>query len=443
MYIPTLDLRGSEKKLKSATHAVRDPQGSWPEAILSKPLIHYQVRGQHVALITDPDAIKTILCSGEQAFPKWLPIYRASATRYSGPNSILAVQGPQWAGIRRAFNPEFGPDRIGRMAEVSAAATTSAIRPLVGLQSVFPLCNRIAIDVMWRTLMGDNAQSPTDPHIQAISDRMVRAFDRDDLADAAISIMDLVETVSRRLPGPEMAQDHPFRSLTAEGSANHSGLSDAELKDNFFALLYAGQETTALALSRTLWIIGQDQDLQDKLRDEIRSVPQGTLTRREGLGRLDLLHCVLKESMRLLPPALATIRTNTEALTVAGTTLPPNTVLVVPFYALHRSTTLWQEPGVFRPARFGAASPEPRHPMAYIPFSSGRHICIAAKNSMFEMVAILATVIREKRDIVRQSGAALTPTLASGIFCCLGLLSLSSGCRDHASWRSGCCSGLA
>ncbi|WP_262690559.1 cytochrome P450 [Kordiimonas aestuarii] len=389
--------------MKSATRAVRDPQGSWPVSILSKPLIHFQVRNQHIALVTDPDAIKTILCSGEQAFPKWLPIYRASATRYSGPNSILAVQGLQWTEYRKAFNPQFAPDRTELLTEVSQAVATSATRPLVGLQSLFPLCNRIAIDVMWRTLMGDNAHSPTDPHIQAISDRMVAAFDRDDLAGAAISIMGLVATASGRLPGPEMAQNHPFRSLTAESSVNLSGLSEAELKDNLFALLYAGQETTALALSWTLWILGQDQDLQDKVRAEIGSVPKDALMRREGLNRLDLLTCVLKESMRLLPPALATIRTNTEAVIVAGTDLPPNTVLVVPFYALHRSTTLWQEPDVFRPSRFNAQSPEPRHPMAFIPFSSGRHICIAAKNSMFEMVAILATIIREKRFITHDA----------------------------------------
>ena len=403
MYIPTLDLRGSETKVKSATHAVRDPQGAWPATVLSKPLIHYQVRGQHVALVTDPHALKTILCSSEQAFPKWLPIYRASATRYSGPNSILAVQGPQWTGLRKAFNPQFAPDRTDLLIDVSAAVATSATQPLVGLQSLFPLCNRIALDAMWRTLMGDNALSPSDPHIRAISDRMVAAFDRDDLAGAAISIMDLVGTASDRLPGPEMAQDHPFRSLTAEGSANHSGLSDAELKDNLFALLYAGQETTALALSWTLWILGQDQDLQDKVRAEIQSVPEDVLMQREGLNRLDLLQCVLKESMRLLSPALATIRTNTEAMTVAGTSLPPNTVLVVPFYALHRSTLLWDEPDVFCPSRFSAQSPEPRHPMAYIPFSSGRHICIAAKNSMFEMVAILATIVREKRLITHDA----------------------------------------
>lgn len=407
MYIPALDLKGSETTLRSASHAARDPDRSWPPAILKKLLITYQVRGRSVALVTEPNAVKTILCSGEDSFPKWLPIYRTSATRHFGPNSILAVQGELWSRLRTSLNPIFAPDRADLMIRNAETATVSAIRDLVGIHSMFPLGNRIAIDVMWRTVMGDCESSPSDRKLEAISDRMVAAYAQDDLSTAAICISDLAATISTRMPGPAMPQDHPFRHLTAEGGINATGLSDDEIRENLSSLMYAGQETTSVAVAWTLWILGQDQDLQDKVRREIATVPRKQLLSRSGLLRLTLLNCVLKESMRLLPPAMVTVRRNTAPMTVAGTELPAGTILVVPFYALHRNAALWEEPNVFRPSRFGPGSPEPRHSMTFIPFSSGRHTCIAAKNSMFELMAILATIIRDKQ-LVTQSAESVT-----------------------------------
>lgn len=372
---------------------------------MEKPVIGYCVRGQSVALISDPDAIKTILCSGEQAFPKWLPIYRNSA-RLTGADSILAAQGDQWSRLRTALNLLFAPSRADLLLR-NAGAAAAVSGDCAGVQDVFAICNRIAIDVMWRTILGADETSVTDPQMQAISDRMVSALQRKDLATAAYNIRDLAQTISTRPPGPAMPQDHPFRHLTLEGGENTTGLSDAEIWDNLVSLIYAGQETTSLVLSWALWILGQDPDLQAEIWREIMAVPADQVFSRSGMARLGVLNCVVKETMRLLPPAIVTVRTNTSTFVVADQNLSPGTIVVASLYALHRSTNLWRDRNIFRPARFQPDSPEPVLPMAFIPFTSGRHICIAAKSSIPEIMAILAAILRD-RHLVTQGATEVS-----------------------------------
>lgn len=64
---------------------------------------------------------------------------------------------------------------------------------------------------------------------------------------------------------------------------------------------------------------------------------------------------------------------------------------------MHRHEKFWDAPNAFDPDRFAPEKDNARHRCAYMPFGAGPRICIGMGFAMLEMVAILATLVREFR----------------------------------------------
>ena len=95
--------------------------------------------------------------------------------------------------------------------------------------------------------------------------------------------------------------------------------------------------------------------------------------------------------MRLYPPAGIISRTAQKSDTLCGRDIRPGDTVIVPIYALHRNTLLWDDPDAFRPERFEDRKSVARY--AYLPFGDGPRICIGASFALQEAVIILATLL--------------------------------------------------
>ena len=172
---------------------------------------------------------------------------------------------------------------------------------------------------------------------------------------------------------------------------------DAQLIDNLLTFFSAGHETTAKALTWTLYLLARAPEWEARLVEEIARVTAGEPVRAEHIDKLVLTAQVIKESMRLYPPAPVISRITSEATELGGEPVAAGVQTVIPIYAIHRHKKLWDDPDLFDPTRF---SPEreaaiPRY--QYMPFGAGPRICIGMAFAMIEAVAILATLIRSCR----------------------------------------------
>ncbi|CAN7010370.1 unnamed protein product, partial [Brassica rapa subsp. trilocularis] len=89
---------------------------------------------------------------------------------------------------------------------------------------------------------------------------------------------------------------------------------------------------------------------------------------------------VMKEGLRLHPPAPLVVRTFQEGCEVKGFYIPEKTTLVVNGYAVMRDPDVWEDPEEFKPERFLATSRSGQEEdktkgLRYIPFGSGRRGC--------------------------------------------------------------------
>jgi cytochrome P450 len=171
-----------------------------------------------------------------------------------------------------------------------------------------------------------------------------------------------------------------------------------DVADNILTFITAGHETTAVALTWTLYLLSQHPDVAESVVSEAEAVTAGGSLRPEHVGSLVYTRQVLQEAMRLYPPVPLLARKATRDLKLAGKHPVANASTVfVPIFAIHRHHLLWPEPDRFDPARFEPALVKERHRYAYLPFGAGPRICIGMGFALTEATMILATILREFR----------------------------------------------
>jgi cytochrome P450 len=200
--------------------------------------------------------------------------------------------------------------------------------------------------------------------------------------------------IAERRGAPDLAERADVLSmLLTVGTDGEEPMSDAELRDQLVTLLLAGHETTATALSWSLYELGRDADQLAKARAAAES------------GDKDYLEAVLKESMRLHPVIPMVVRHLMKPATIGGIDLPQGTNVGPSIIITHSREDNYDDPEAFQPARFleGHVSAN-----TWIPFGGGVRRCIGAGFSLMEGVAVLREVLLEY-DVTLPDGARDLP----------------------------------
>lgn len=117
--------------------------------------------------------------------------------------------------------------------------------------------------------------------------------------------------------------------------------------------MVAGHETTSVALAWTLYELAKNPHIQAKVRAEINKVLcDGNELTWNTIEGLKYLENVIKESLRLHPPAYLTSRAPIADEVVGGYLIPKGTDILLPIDSLQRVSQHWPNPDDFDPGRF-------------------------------------------------------------------------------------------
>jgi cytochrome P450 len=192
-----------------------------------------------------------------------------------------------------------------------------------------------------------------------------RAFDR---RHAPLSRL-VAEEVERRPGGP--SDDVLGRALAADPRR-----AGAEVADELLVLLAAAQEPPAVAVTRVLDRLGRSRELADRF------------VAGDGRG------AIVRETLRLHPPAVAALRRLSAAREVAGHRLPAGVVTMVPIPLLHRDPRAWPQPDAFRPARWAAGEASPS---VFLPYGDGARRCLGEHLANAYLDWLVPAVLRHVR----------------------------------------------
>jgi cytochrome P450 len=177
-----------------------------------------------------------------------------------------------------------------------------------------------------------------------------------------------------------------------------AGMSDEQVRDEVLTMILAGHETTANTLAWALYLLSQNPAAGQALHAEVTTVLGDRAPTLADLPNLPLCEHVLKESLRLYPPAPVLSRqalADTEM--VGGYAIDPEAMIVMSPYYMHRDPRFFIEPLRFWPERWAGGLERSLPRGCYFPFGDGPRICLGQQFAMLEARLVLATLVRRFR----------------------------------------------
>jgi cytochrome P450 len=369
--------------------------------------LQFGLLGQRVYLFNHPDAIDQLLVGAREHLIKdWLT---RDLSVVLG-NGLLVSEGAFWRRQRRLAQPAFHRRRVEAYGEVMARY---AERAAAGwrdgeTRDVHRDMMRLTLDVVAKTLF-DVEIAAEARQIERALEAVMRRFEGVSAllpiglptpsnlrARRAVAELDGVvyELIRQRREGGDRGD---LLSMLIAAAADEGADDDKSIRDEAMTLLLAGHETTALALTFAWHLLGEHPAAAERLGAEIDEVLGDRPAGAADLPRLRYAEGVVRESMRLYPPAWAIGREAVSPCEIGGYAIAPGTQLWASQWVVHRDARWFPEPLAFRPERWDndLAKTLPRH--AYFPFGGGPRVCIGNTFAMMEAVLILVTIARRFR----------------------------------------------
>jgi len=202
--------------------------------------------------------------------------------------------------------------------------------------------------------------------------------------------------IRQRQEGEDETGDLLSLLLSARDQEGHK-LSEQQVRDDAMTFFFAGHEATGLALTWAWYLLAQNPQAEAQLCAELRTVLRGRCPTAMDLPRLNYASAVVKEALRLYPPAWAIGRETLRDCVISGYHAPAGTQLIMSQWVTHRDPRHFAEPEKFRPDRWNDDLSKRLPKYAYFPYGGGVRVCIGKAFAEMETVLLLATIAQRFR----------------------------------------------
>jgi len=376
--------------------------------------------GPHVIhLVNHPNHVEHVLVHNQANYDR--------ATRSAAQialvcgESLLTTSGAIWLRERRLVQPALQHRSVAAFVSVMTSATAAMLdrwssdardgRPL----DVASELSRLTYTIVGRALFGADVS-----HDAAVVEHALAT-----LLDLTYARLERLINLPLWIPSPGNRRFHEARLaidrvvyriinarrerhedqadllahlLRAVDDGGSGGMTSTQLRNETLTLLLSGHETTASALSWTLFLLATHPDIEQRLRSEVAAViGDAREPSLEDISHLEYTGMVLNEALRLYPPIWVLERRAIAADVIGGYHIPAGSTVVVSPFILHRHEAFWPDPGSFDPERFAAPRAAGRPAHAYLPFGAGPHQCIGAHFAALEARIILVMLAQRYR----------------------------------------------
>jgi cytochrome P450 len=373
-------------------------------------IAHFKLGRLKTYVVAQPDAIQDILVRKKEKFVKSERSRKIMGQMLG--ESLLVSVGDYHARQRRLVQPAFHATRIHNYAETMVDYTEKQLDQWQAdsVRDIHHDMMILTMEIVSKTLFGADVAGEALRVGQAMAflqqvanKRFVNPFAGllmkfTPLGKQAMEAGATIDSVVLRFIAERREQGITdngdlLSMLLLSADDNGERMTDDEVRNEAITLFSAGHETTSNALTWTWYLLSQNPEVRQKLHAELDSVLAGRRPTLADLKHLPYSQMVIKESMRLYPPAWTlTSRTVLEAVEVGGYHLPEGAMVFIAPYAMHRNPRYWDDVNAFKPERFSPENEKQQHRYQYLPFGGGEHICIGNMFALMEAQLILATI---------------------------------------------------
>lgn len=376
----------------------------------------------------NPEHIKQVLQKNHKKYHK-STLQSRDLAKYIG-KGLLTSNGNHWRTHRRMIQPAFHKKKLEGLLSIMNGAISHELQNVATnkLHDVHPLMGDLAFQVVAKSLFSRDDIKDEMAELKRITDTNQQMLIREmrqpfmgwwfkisgairkhlNLSKKARQLLN--EIIEERISSA-IEKDDLLDMLLKARYEDGTAMSRDQLIDEVLILFTAGHETTANALSFTLYLLAKNPKVQEKAFknvSEVNLIDQNFL---ENLSNLQYIKQCVEEAMRLFPPAYYIDRMTIEADALGETTIPKNTMVLLAIYELHRNETFWKQPETFQPERFDAKNKKD-FSNYYYPFGAGPRMCVGNNFAMYEMILTISILVKKYKISTANTDIAINPLIS-------------------------------
>jgi cytochrome P450 len=355
-----------------------------------------QLPGFHPVVLVGPEANEWVLVEAREHL-LWRsendPIARLLR------HGLLVEDGPIHDEPRQVMNPALYKPALPAYVEAMVRGTDAVARRWEKWQRVDLLdeMRKMALLIVYDTLFMDDVS----PEMDRLWDSVLRLLTfispglwmiwknapERGYAEARRTVDDNLYAVLRRRRATLRDDQHDLVALLLR-----AGYDDDLIRDQMMTMVVAGHDTTTALLAWVWVMLGQHPDVMTRVRAEIDAELGSEPPTMDGLRRLTYLDQVIKETLRLYPPAHLGSRIAATDLEFEGMPIAAGSRVIYSIYLTHRLPRLWPDPNRFDPDRWAGGFRPPK--FTYLPFGGGPRLCIGASFGEHMAAIVLARTLQ-------------------------------------------------
>jgi len=384
--------------------------------------------GTTIIFTRDPEIVQQVLQKQQKLFKK-SPFQTKDLAKYIG-HGLLTAEGEHWRAQRRMIQPAFHKKKLMGLLETMQAAIQGELQRIEAdsEKDIFPLMGDLAFQVVAKSLFSGSDVQDKMQTLQQITEANQRMLIREmrqpylkwwfflsgqinkhlQLSKKARRLLnELIEEREKSDREKDDLLDMLMKATYEDGTH----MSRRQLIDEVLILFAAGHETTANALSFTLFLLGKHPEIQEKVFKEIAHADAKATDVMTWLSKLPYTQQCIEEAMRIYPPVYVIDRMPVQDIQLAGFNFPKGSLLLLSVYELHRHKKYWKNPGSFMPERFEKDAKKETGAY-YFPFGAGPRMCVGNNFAMYEMIMTVAQLVRTYQITSVRDTVLLNPLIS-------------------------------
>ncbi|XP_027026676.2 cytochrome P450 3A40-like [Tachysurus fulvidraco] len=388
---------------------------------------------QPVLCIMDSEIIKSVLIKECYSLFTNRRNFRLNGPLY---DAVSIVEDEDWRRIRSVLSPSFTSGRLKEMFGIMKSHSHSLVKNLQKVSErgesadIKEFFGAYSMDVVTSTAFSvdiDSLNNPKDPFVTNIKKMLKFDFlnplflavalfpfiapvlEKMDFAFFPTAVTDFFYAALKKIKSERVAQNNKkrvdFMQLMIDSQKSdknelnskdtNKGLSDHEILSQSMIFIFAGYETSSSTLSFLFYNLSSNPETMKKLQKEIdETFPNKAEVDYDTVMNMDYLDATVNESLRLYPVALRLERVCKKTVEINDLTIPKDTVVLIPIYALHRDPEFWPDPETFNPERFTKENKESIEQYAYMPFGLGPRNCIGMRFALVAMKLAIVEILQ-------------------------------------------------
>jgi cytochrome P450 len=393
------------------------PRGVRHACDLFGDVVHLRVLGRDLVLVGDPALAGEVMQDKDAALQKdWV----TRGLHLLLGKGLLTSEGDLWKKQRRLIAPSLSKKQIGSYADTMVrCAETWASRLHTGeVRAMHADMTEVTLEIVVETLFGTplsdghGVVGKTLDHVMTDFQALVQTWRqffpegtpfaaRRNIARAG-SVIDgivfpLIEKRRAQIRAGETLGDDLLSRLLLARDDNGEAMTDQQLRDECVTMFLAGHETTANALTFAWLLLAEHPEVSARMASELETTLGDRLPTLQDVSQLPWTEAVLKETLRIRPPAHIFGREATRDFALGPYRVPRGATVLVSPWALHHDARFFPDPFAFRPQRWLDGSMQDLPKNAYLPFGGGARVCIGNHFALMEAILVLATAGRRHR----------------------------------------------